>query len=94
MSVLYNTMYCLQLFCLNLVIQNGNKNTGAACLKKFTISTNWGFFPHPSQMQNCNFEAGREHTDFDTSNVGNPFYHKLTFTSLPVSLICTQNYDL
>lgn len=94
MSVLYNTMYCLQLFCLNLVIQNGNKNTGAACLKKFTISTNWGFFPTLVKCKTVTFEAGREHTDFDTSNVGNPFYHKATFTSLPVSLICTQSYDL
>lgn len=55
MPVVYNTMYCLQLFCANLVIQNGNKNTSAACLKKFTISANWGFFFHTSQMQDCNF---------------------------------------
>lgn len=95
MPVLYNTMYCLQLFCLNLVIQNGNKNTGAACLKNSLFLLIGAFFSTLVKCKTATFEAGREHTDFDTSNVYNTFYHKATFTSLPVSLIYTQNnYDL
>lgn len=72
-------MWCLQLSCLNLIIQNGNKNTAAACLKRITISTS--IFT----LVNCKTvttEAGREHTDFDTNSVNNAFYHKATFTSL------------
>lgn len=79
-------MLCLRLSCLNLIIPNGNKNTGAACLKNESL-----YLVTLSKCRTVTSETGREHTDFGTSNANNPFYHKATFTSLSVSLNCPQN---
>lgn len=66
-------MYCLQLFHLNLVIQNSNKNTGGCLPKKTHYFYLVGFFFPLVKCKTGTFEAGREHTDFDTSNVDNLF---------------------
>lgn len=42
-------------------------------------------------MTETDFSELRKNTDFETSNVNNPFYPKATSTSLSVLLICTQN---